>query len=284
MDDSASSTSSSTSPPLRHHFDNTHPNDNDDDGNNNQDDDLDLEEDEGWNDEKEEDDEETKKANRAEHALNQKRLHAEILGVRIRLEKLVKRVCVSETPGKSEVVEGIRSMLGNLLVVRKELFEHGQFSALAQSPQVTWESIHSVDSDLWNRHREIVDKWERRLHLSADKGKQLRAFSKGVFDQVEAVLARRRDLNATASFVKEDEPFYDLLLKDFISSMEAKEYAKGDVLKKRKKVKKPNVNVKASKGRRIRHVVHEKLVDFFPPVDMPPCKVDVDRLIKSLFA
>jgi hypothetical protein len=224
---------------------------------------------------------------RAQHALNQRRLHAEILGVRIRMQRLVHNLAgLGERPAPLLACRDFAELLSNLLRVRQELLARGSFATVAQAQDLSWEAVHDVDEELWGRHREVVDKWERRVHLTMDKGKQLRALSRGAFDQVDAVLARRKDLGAPAAFAAEDEAFYDALLRDFISSMDspdAQAQAQALARRKKKRSKRPNVDVKATKGRRVRFEVHEKLVDFRPPSKVAPPAVDVERLVKRLF-
>lgn len=77
-----------------------------------------------------------------------------------------------------------------------------------------------------------------------------------------------------------DSDFYEQLLKEYV--MTATLGSRINVKTKLKRTKNQSVDVKASKGRRIRYNVHEKLVTFVAP--QPHfTSLNVDQLMKSLF-
>jgi len=219
----------------------------------------------------------------ARHAFNQQQLFANVLASRIHLHKVVHAMLADDRP-MPELAQALRGVVTALLRVRAESLKQGPFFKLGEHATTkvaaTWEAVHGTDEALWDVHRQVIGDWERRETLASKR--PLKALSRGVMDQVDAVLARRAELNATPSFAGEDAAFYDGLLKDFIASMDAERAGGG--AKRRRKVKKANVDTKSSKGRQIRFDVHEKLVNFVPPVPLAEYKVDVNTLTKRLFA
>ena len=207
------------------------------------------------------------------HAFNQQKLFADVLAARIHVQNIVTRLD-GPAPG---LVGGLRTLVTMLLRVRNEALAQGIFAHLSPaSTEPLWEALHGTDELLWSEHTRILAEWERREQLASKR--PLKALSRGVMDQVQAVLQRRAELKVAPGFANEDGAFYDALLKDFITSMDQR------APKRRRKVKRADVNVKASKGRQIRYEVHDKLVNFVPPQPGPDYTVDVDNLCKSLFA
>ena len=120
---------------------------------------------------------------------------------------------------------------------------------------------------------------------------------------------RKNDENSISSRsqVKDEESYYDisfyqLLLKDFLERTKNKDIISGKnagkkhetqndfsegleaaLALRRNKKRRKNVDRKASKGRKIRYVEHPKLVNFMFPVPMRPSRIDIDRLMNSLF-
>jgi protein AATF/BFR2 len=90
--------------------------------------------------------------------------------------------------------------------------------------------------------------------------------------------------------VYDDRQFYSMLLKTFITQSAGAASGAGgsmlasdlEALRKYKKAKN-DVDRKATKGRKIRYVVHPKLQNFMFPQPGPTPQVDVDRLFQSLF-
>jgi protein AATF/BFR2 len=94
-----------------------------------------------------------------------------------------------------------------------------------------------------------------------------------------------------------DSAFYQQLLINFVSStttadaMRVADGAGGDLVQDRLRrklsrsgAKKRDVDTRASKGRKIRYKVHEKLVNFVAPIPMVEAPVDTEQLFASLFA
>lgn len=102
-----------------------------------------------------------------------------------------------------------------------------------------------------------------------------------------------RAANDTAAWcedVYDDTDFYQGLLREFVANATASGHADkaaGVVPAKHKSVKR-DVDRRASKGRKIRYFVHDKMVNFAAPTPLPPlpddaAPVNIDQLVSSLF-
>lgn len=99
---------------------------------------------------------------------------------------------------------------------------------------------------------------------------------------------RGRDSTVYDLEVFDDRQFYSMLLKTFISSATAGESGVGKeeiLAMKRYKNRNQQVDRKASKGRKIRYVLHSKLQNFMFPIKRSGADSDIDRhiLFGSLF-
>ena len=144
-----------------------------------------------------------------------------------------------------------------------------------------------------------------------NRKQKLRAINQSVMAQVKSMMAdearviqRSQVLKAgTRVFGKADTPraaeivdgeqyvddaLYTQMLRDFVtaSGPAARAVASRSVsgAKKMKRTKKKNVDTRASKGRKLRYTVMDKLVSFAAPVDLPPPPMNVDGLFASLFS
>jgi len=155
--------------------------------------------------------------------------------------------------------------------------------------QTIWEQIDISMAD-WDR---VVDKsrvpLEESPRIGALMSKETRQeIGRGRETDKEAQQSRAYDEE-----VYDDRSFYSMLLKTFItSSMSASDTASmsaRDIEALRKFKKKKNVDRKASKGRKIRYVVHTKLQNFTFPIPSSASAAaatgsfDEDRLFQSLF-
>ena len=178
-----------------------------------------------------------------------------------------------------------------------------------------WDRMQATHDALRPKWVKTIDKWHARLHFGSESSKKkLTVFDKGVFDSVRnSMLDEDRNLDKSRSlFVDsrrmgkhadlnsdEDEPkhdlevyddraFYSVLLKTFISNSagsSGSESMRGEDIAMLRKYRQSRANVdrKASKGRKLRYVVHPKLLNFAFPVPKAAPEVDVDRLFSSLF-
>ncbi|KAL1802748.1 hypothetical protein ACET3Z_031395 [Daucus carota] len=177
-----------------------------------------------------------------------------------------------------------------------------------------WSKISEMQSRIVSFRNKSVDKWQRRTQVTtgaaAIKGK-LQAFNQSISDQVSAYMTdpsrmvngmqQRRSAIAifgtdpeTFNITKEEEvngdpellddsEFYQQLLKEFFetidpTSSEAAFYALKRMQTKKRKV----VDQRASKSRKIRYHVLEKIVNFMAPrsMNLPPL---APKLFENLF-
>ena len=149
-----------------------------------------------------------------------------------------------------------------------------------------------------------------RLHsgLAAKSGSKFRVVDQSFWDQFQSNISHERLMhlqkqsNNTTTTTSDDDhvsfddsKLYQHILKDFISlgaarhngGSAAAEAAADRLRKAMKKKKGPNatnnVDTKASKGRKIRYVVHEKLTNFAFPVNRPVPPIHEDDWFRSLF-
>ncbi|XP_010457201.1 PREDICTED: putative uncharacterized protein DDB_G0270496 isoform X1 [Camelina sativa] len=179
-----------------------------------------------------------------------------------------------------------------------------------------WQQIADLQKRMSVFRNKAVDKWQRRTQVTsgaaAIKGK-LHAFNQNVSEQVASYMRdpsrmikqmqqsrstvavfgtvpgesmepnqEERQLEGDPELI-EDAEFYQQLLKEFIetidpASSEAAYYAMKKFQTKKRKV----VDRRASKSRKIRYNVHEKIVNFMAPrpAKIPPNTAD---LLKNLF-
>ncbi|XP_010443950.1 PREDICTED: putative uncharacterized protein DDB_G0270496 isoform X1 [Camelina sativa] len=179
-----------------------------------------------------------------------------------------------------------------------------------------WQQIADLQKRMSVFRNKAVDKWQRRTQVTsgaaAIKGK-LHAFNQNVSEQVASYMRdpsrmikqmqqsrstvavfgtvpgesmernqEERQLEGDPELI-EDAEFYQQLLKEFIetidpASSEAAYYA----MKKFQTKKRKLVDRRASKSRKIRYNVHEKIVNFMAPrpAKIPPNTAD---LLKNLF-
>ncbi|XP_023639686.1 putative uncharacterized protein DDB_G0270496 isoform X2 [Capsella rubella] len=179
-----------------------------------------------------------------------------------------------------------------------------------------WQRISNLQQRMSVFRNKAVDKWQRRTQVTtgaaAIKGK-LHAFNQNVSEQVASymrdpsrMIKQMQQSRSTVDIfgtvpgeameptqegkqlegdpeLIEDAEFYQQLLKEFIetidpASSEAAYYAMKKFQTKKRKV----VDRRASKSRKIRYNVHEKIVNFMAPrpAKIPPNTAD---LLKNLF-
>jgi protein AATF/BFR2 len=105
---------------------------------------------------------------------------------------------------------------------------------------------------------------------------------------IQSSRKRGRDTDSYDLEVYDDRQFYSMLLKTFISSATAADSGMGkeEILAvQRYKSRNQRVDRKASKGRKIRYVVHPKLQNFMFPIRSTEKTSEIDTriLVDSLF-
>ncbi|CAH8265487.1 unnamed protein product [Arabidopsis lyrata] len=126
-----------------------------------------------------------------------------------------------------------------------------------------------------------VDKWQRRTQVTtgaaAIKGK-LHAFNQNVSEQVprEAIepIPEEKQQEGDPELV-EDAEFYRQLLKEFLETIDPASSETAFYETKKRKI----VDRRASKSRKIRYNVHEKIVNFMAP---RPAKIPPNTRISSV--
>ncbi|VVB17597.1 unnamed protein product [Arabis nemorensis] len=179
-----------------------------------------------------------------------------------------------------------------------------------------WQRISDLQKRMSIFRNKAVDKWQRRTQVTtgaaAIKGK-LQAFNQNVSEQVASYMRdpsrmikqMQQSRSTVAVFgtyplcpfsdmvqekqrevdpeLVEDAEFYQQLLKEFFETIDpASSEAAFYALKKFQMKKRKVVDRRASKCRKIRYNVHEKIVNFMAPrpVKVPPNTAD---LLKNLF-
>ena len=225
---------------------------------------------------------------RSRHAKNQQILWAEFLGLRIRMQPLVEQA--SRLDGVDErgreKPHPLAQMCSSLMQVQEKLVlgEEGEETGGEGDGDISidalWTRISSMSQSLLSKHETLLNKLEKRILL--ESGSKLASINRGVFAQVDAVLAKRS--NFLDSFDEEEGKFYQAMLKEFLLTKKAPKDVVSRSRKKLKRSKKKGVDVKASKGRRIRFDLHDKLVNFMPPLGPPPSsQLDLQSFFRSIF-
>lgn len=189
-------------------------------------------------------------------------------------------------------------------------------NSLKGEEDVEWLKIHRMHQSIAQFRNNSVDKWQRKTQVTtgaaAFKGKlrafnqniseqvggymrdpsrtikrmQLRRSSVGLFGKVPEEVESRKEEDGNVDGDPElldDSEFYQQLLKEFfescdLASSETAFYALKKLQPKKRKV----VDRRASKSRKIRYHVHEKIVNFMAPMPMvlPPM---APKLFDNLF-
>ncbi|KIV83528.1 hypothetical protein PV11_05548 [Exophiala sideris] len=156
------------------------------------------------------------------------------------------------------------------------------FTATRSTPtEELWEQTSSLDADISSLRRTTLDKWHAKTQPVIDTAPRSKLLGSSqsrsrLTDVLDTYLATESGKLSTASVPSpgtfDDGPFYQALLRDLIASRSAsnagvssepflptKLHVSGSKGKK--------VDTKASKGRKVRYTVHEKLENFMAPED-----------------
>ncbi|VAI29875.1 unnamed protein product [Triticum turgidum subsp. durum] len=221
-----------------------------------------------------------------------------------------------------DLLDSSKQTLGSMLELQEALLERNQAAKGVKDalPNSTgeddeWLQMQKVQIRMTLFRNTEIDKWQRKTQVTtgaaALKGK-LHAFNQNISDQVAGYMRdpsrminrmylRKSDVGvfgesaaqpATAVEGKDvegdpelidDSEFYHQLLKEFLESYDtgASESAFYALRKKQHK-KRKLVDRRASKSRKIRYSVHEKIANFMAPVPMtvPPM---ASKLFENLF-
>ncbi|KAH6617022.1 apoptosis antagonizing transcription factor-domain-containing protein [Chaetomium tenue] len=177
--------------------------------------------------------------------------------------------------------------------------------------QAIWESMQMVEEATHSHRRKVLDKWSERVKKSnaaLSTRKLVKSESQTLVSALDEQLlsserlvkrARMPRSCAPAQAAKkveedaqiyDDADFYQLLLKELVDQRSTDTGAPGEsvatvrwaALKETKTRK--NVDRRASKGRKLRYTVHEKLQNFMAPEDRREWEEHaIDRLFGTLF-
>mmetsp|Transcript_1878 Transcript_1878/g.2149 ORF Transcript_1878/g.2149 Transcript_1878/m.2149 type:complete len:415 (-) Transcript_1878:98-1342(-) len=255
----------------------------------------------------------------AEHAKIQIDNWSKAVGLRIRMQPLItaaERLPEFETRKKlmgikkvktklDQVSKSLRDVIGDLLSLRDHVEEQNMkdfegysetigkkrsSKAAMLSNERTFKKKKGLSEDLYCPLNEnvnvIFDRWHTKVKMRSLS--KLKMVDQSISKQVNEVMETNRWKSDKENY--NDDNFYQQLLKDLVTfsgvDVAREQGGSNFLLKSRKltKKKKANVDVKASKGRRIRYTVHDKLVSFLAPQPVPTSTIEREQLLKSLFA
>ncbi|KAL6890554.1 hypothetical protein ACP4OV_008809 [Aristida adscensionis] len=219
------------------------------------------------------------------------------------------------------LLNSAKQTLGSMLELQEALLDSNQATKdLNETPASNgeddeWSDIEKLQTRITPFRNTEIDKWQRKIQVTtgaaALKGK-LHAFNQNISDQVAGymrdpsrMINRMYLMKSTIGVFGEDagetgtaeeghnmegdpeliddSEFYQQLLKEFLESCdkgasESTFYA----LRKQQHKKRKLVDRRASKSRKIRYHVHEKITNFMAPVPMalPPM---APKLFENLF-
>ncbi|VAH57208.1 unnamed protein product [Triticum turgidum subsp. durum] len=221
-----------------------------------------------------------------------------------------------------DLLDSSKQTLGCMLDLQKALLEQNQAAkgandTLPDSNEESdeWSQVQKLHTRITPFRNTEIDKWQRKTQVTtgaaALKGK-LHTFNQNISDQVAGYMRdpsrminrmylRKSDVGVFGESAAEpattvegkdvegdpelidDSEFYHQLLKEFLESCDsgASESAFYALRKKQNK-KRKLVDRRASKSRKIRYSVHEKIANFMAPVPMtvPPM---ASKLFENLF-
>lgn len=259
------------------------------------------------------------KAAKSAQVKSQIKIWNNLMGIRIRMQPiLLKTLKFPSTVKKfnsSSVKETFQSLLklqNSLLVAsdRYRVTRKRSYKAFiqGQSSSEVWGNLSKENDEILGFCGECFDAWQDRFDVMDGVKDKYKSLNMSVTKQVSAamqskqVIARNQQLpKALKKFgskrertfdksVYIDTMFYQQLLKDFIafSGRHNVDNPTQNLVKtKLKRKKRANVDVKASKGRRLKYLVHDKLTNFAPSVPEEASRIEDslnDRIFKSLFA
>lgn len=186
---------------------------------------------------------------------------------------------------------------------RKRKYNDGEDVELVE----LWTDMQAFETSLatWRDH--TLTKWSNKIQAASglDKAKKFKALNQGILAQIEESKSDREKLlrrtrikrfkaaaNTTVSQddisadIYDDGDFYQEMLKDLIDSRML-DSTNGNQMKwiatRQPKQKKANVDTRASKGRKLRYHVHEKIQNFMAPIPSGSWHEEqIDELFGSL--
>ncbi|KAF0916380.1 hypothetical protein E2562_005974 [Oryza meyeriana var. granulata] len=219
-----------------------------------------------------------------------------------------------------DLLNSSKQTLGCMMELQEALLERNHAANVSIDNELNgeddeWSGVQKLQKKITPLRNSEIDKWQRKTQVTtgaaALKGK-LHAFNQNISDQVSSYMRdpsrminrmylRRSTLGVFGEEAGElennkeehntegdpelvdDSEFYQQLLKEFLESCDAGASESAFyALKKQQHKKRKLVDRRASKSRKIRYHVHEKIANFMAPVPMviPPM---APKLFENLF-
>lgn len=220
---------------------------------------------------------------KAKHIVHQQKLWEDLLELQIFVNRMLSSIAESppDLLGRQEM---INSCLSNLIQLQRQLMiqNHDVEPIQQDVDDDEWEYLSAIRMHMTPYWDTVLEKWRKKT--TQDTTKQFKVVNQSILSQVDGVLLDEQRVKRKAHLmsdesVYDDSKFYQQLLKEYIES--TGEINQNSLQQQRKRRKSKLVDRKASKGRKLRYVVHPKLEHFMFPNPKP--LVDSTELFRSLF-
>lgn len=213
-------------------------------------------------------------------------LYQSVMGVRILLQSVLTKAGELASGGdRSAATAAAKRVLEGFVDLEDRCFGTKRRRGL-EWPEVV--QAHYDRGPAWER---TVESWRRRTTLGAATAK-LTALDLGPFAAARGALGDRlraqKKMHPNGDLeVYDDGPLYRAQLRDFVNARPRHSDAVYDMARKdlgrAPDATSSHKDRRASKGRKLRFEVHDKLRNFMVPVPGPIPNVDVDLVLRSLF-
>ena len=229
-------------------------------------------------------------------ALSQTKIFQSLVECRI----LMQRSLQDSNSNQDEPVdkEQCNQLLVELLRARQALSGtdlESDYEEVVSDPEQLSQVLQSEYESQRDDWKEVLDRRHQSIRLQSGGGsgtkflgKHSSAVDASFWQQVESVVQHEklRQQQQTGPQPFDDSKVYQQLLKDFVSQHASQhdQTAAQERLRSKHPSTKKNVDRRASKGRKVRYVVHSKLTNFtFPQNRSTQTMLDPDEWFKSLF-
>ncbi|KAK3945630.1 hypothetical protein QBC46DRAFT_371236 [Diplogelasinospora grovesii] len=207
-------------------------------------------------------------------------------------------------------IDSVRSSMHPEIQAKAGAKRKRDAATMETSSQDMWESMKAAEKPVLAHRRKVLDKWSSRVRgttvvatrrLGQNKDQSLVSVLDDQLLSADRLIKRARTPRSCAPAqvakkvgedpeIYDDADFYQLLLKELVDQRSTDSAAPGEsvatvrwaALKEAKTRK--QVDRKASKGRKIRYTVHEKLQNFMAPEDRRSWEEQaIDRFFGTLF-
>jgi hypothetical protein len=228
-------------------------------------------------------------------ALSQTKIFQSLVECRILLQRSLQS---KNQQDESMDEEQCNQLLVELLRARQTLCRtdsEKNYEEILSNPEQLSQVLQSEYESQREEWKEVLDRRHQSIRLQSGGGsgtkflgKHSSAVDASFWQQVESVVQHEklRRQHQTSSQPFDDSKVYQQLLKDFVSQHASQhdQTAAQERLRQKHPSTKKNVDRRASKGRKVRYVVHSKLTNFtFPQNRTTQTMLDADEWFKSLF-